>query len=331
MLKYADEDWYRVTSSSCGPVDITLNFTDAFGNIDMTLYDACGGGVVASSTGNGDSEAISIPPGESREYWLRVYLAGNVRNTYDMTITAAEGGTKVYPIEAGVSIPDDNAAGVDHGFIVPDPIVLTGLKVAVKIAHTWNGDLRVKLTHNGTTVTLIDRPGVPASSVGFNNDGFDVLLDDAAFTPIEDYDSGGPMVVGTFAPNESLSLFDGQDAAGLWTLNVSDHEDQDIGTLESWALHIPPAEPCDCGGDGDVNTNGSTDLADFAAFQRCFTGTNVGPPPLGCQSLNFDCDWDVDLDDFAEFMNVFTTTGNSEWCGPALRQTPPTVHTRATP
>ncbi|MFH0981214.1 MAG: proprotein convertase P-domain-containing protein [Planctomycetota bacterium] len=306
VLKYADGDWYRVHSSSCGPVEIRLDFTDAFGDIDMKLFDACGGNLVAASTGDGDTEVISLAPGVTADYWLRVYLAGSVRNTYNMTITAPAGGTAVYPIPAGVAIPDNYAPGVDHGFFVSDHTLMAGLKVGLKITHTWNGDLRVRLTHNGTTVTLIDRPGVPARALGFNNDGFDVILDDAAFTAIEDYDSGGPMVVGTFKPNQMLSAFNGQDAYGPWTLNVADLALYDVGTLDQWDLYVPPAEACECGGDGDFNGDGATDLADFAAFQRCFTGSDAGPLPPGCQVLNFDCDRDVDLEDFSEFIDNVT-------------------------
>ncbi len=320
VLKYADDDWYRVRSSSCGPVQVTLNFTDAFGNIDMKLYDACGGNVVAASTGSGDSEVITLPAGPSHDYWLRVYLAGSVRNTYSLTLTATAGGTVVYPIDAGsIPIPDNNAAGVNHTFSIPDHLLLAGLKVGVRITHTWNGDLRVKLTHNGVTATLIDRPGAPARTFGFNNDGFDVLLDDAAFTAIENYDSGGPMVVGTFRPNEPLSVFNGQDAYGAWTLNVADLAVSDTGTLDNWSLHVPPQEPCECGGDGDVNGDGATDCADFAAFQRCFTGPVGGPVPLGCQILNFNCDQHIDLDDFAEFLNVFTGPGQGGLHDPSAR------------
>lgn len=302
---YRDSDWYRIKSSNCGPVDILLEFTDAFGNIDMELYDACGGSVVASSKGIGDSETISIAPEPSREYWLKVRLASNARNTYNLTINAPDTGTMTFSAEAGISIPDNNLDGIEHSIWIPSHINLEGLKAAVRIDHTFNGDLEVTLTHETTTVTLIDRPGVPKSPVGFNNDGFDVMLDTIAASRIEDHDSGGPKVVGTFQPEESLGTFNGQDAFGQWTLRVADHEPGDTGTLISWALHIPPQEPCDCGGDGDFNGDANTDFADFAAFQRCFTGSDVGPPPIGCQLFNFDCDWDVDLDDFAEFMNWF--------------------------
>ncbi|MCP4592173.1 MAG: hypothetical protein GY842_15680 [bacterium] len=305
VVKYADDDWYLVRSSTCGPVEIRLDFVDAFGDINVELYADCGGPPIDGSTGQGDTESILLPAGPSDDYYVRVFLQSDVRNTYDMSITDVPGGTLVYPIPAGVSIPDENPTGVDQVFVVPDHFVTSGLKVGLHLTHTWNGDLKVTLSHDGTTITLLDRPGAPSRAVGYNNDGFDIILDDAAFVAIEDYDSGGPMVVGTFSPDDSLAAFDGEDIHGTWTLNVADLERLDEGTIDSWTLYAPPAEICECAGDGDFNTDGRTDFADFAFFQACFTGGSLGAPPAGCQPLNFDCDRDVDLDDFAVFASHF--------------------------
>jgi len=47
------------------------------------------------------------------------------------------------------------------------------------------------------------------------------------------------------------------------------------------------------------------DLADFATFQLCFTGTGGGPIEPGCEPMDFDDDDDVDLDDFEFFVARF--------------------------
>lgn len=39
-------------------------------------------------------------------------------------------------------------------------------------------------------------------------------------------------------PTGSLSLFDGEDAAGVWTLTIEDDTIGDNGTLRSWSLEI---------------------------------------------------------------------------------------------
>lgn len=54
---------------------------------------------------------------------------------------------------------------------------------------------------------------------------------------------------------------------------------------------------------GDVDGSGTVDLADFAYFQTCRSDVAGGQEPLSpeCIVLDFDCDNDVDLDDFGAF------------------------------
>ncbi|MCB9850178.1 MAG: PQQ-dependent sugar dehydrogenase [Phycisphaerales bacterium] len=62
---------------------------------------------------------------------------------------------------------------------------------------------------------------------------------------------------------------------------------------------------CDVGCDFDCDI----DLADFAVFQRCYTGdVGTGTPiyPPGCDCLDYDGDGDVDHNDHAEFLNRFS-------------------------
>ncbi len=52
---------------------------------------------------------------------------------------------------------------------------------------------------------------------------------------------------------------------------------------------------------GDLDQDGDRDLADAAAFQRCFTGAGGGPTGAGCLAAQFDEDGDVDAQDWASF------------------------------
>ncbi|MFH0983362.1 MAG: Ig-like domain-containing protein [Planctomycetota bacterium] len=54
---------------------------------------------------------------------------------------------------------------------------------------------------------------------------------------------------------------------------------------------------------GDADCDANVDLADFAAFQRCFTGAG-GTATSGCAMMRFDGDKDVDLADLALFDDV---------------------------
>ena len=51
---------------------------------------------------------------------------------------------------------------------------------------------------------------------------------------------------------------------------------------------------------GDCDEDSDVDLLDFACFVDCFTGPGGGILP-GCEVLDFDGDGDVDLLDYAEF------------------------------
>ncbi len=59
---------------------------------------------------------------------------------------------------------------------------------------------------------------------------------------------------------------------------------------------------CQLYGDGDFDEDGDVDLADFAAFQRCFNTTGV----LGCSAGNMAGDESIDLTDLAAFVDLLT-------------------------
>lgn len=57
---------------------------------------------------------------------------------------------------------------------------------------------------------------------------------------------------------------------------------------------------------GDYDHDGDADLADFAGFQRCFTGPSAGPLAGACVLCDLDLDEDIDPADFAAFALVLT-------------------------
>ena len=112
-------------------------------------------------------------------------------------------------------VPDGGATqsvvSVPAGFNVGD------VNVRVDVAHGFQGDVKVQLTSpQGTTVLLKNF----STTVG------------GPFTE-RTYDDEGAVT-----PAEPLSAFDGQAAAGDWTLTVSDFDASfiDNGVLRSWTL-----------------------------------------------------------------------------------------------
>jgi subtilisin-like proprotein convertase family protein len=168
--------------------------------------------------------------------------ANAVVNTYDNTVAS--------PF---VAIPDNSAVGATLTINVPDGGVIADINVGLIIAHTWQGDLIATLTHGATTVTIINRPGVPElGTFGFSTDNFGnpttntlfVLDDEAAQGPYNPPVAAVNNPVGSWkADGGLLSAFDGADPSGLWTLKVTDHAAADTGTLRrlNLAIDIIPA------------------------------------------------------------------------------------------
>jgi predicted outer membrane repeat protein len=58
-------------------------------------------------------------------------------------------------------------------------------------------------------------------------------------------------------------------------------------------------------GVGDFDCDHDLDLDDFASWAACMTGPYLGPYGAGCEAFDFEFDADVDMRDFAEFQEVF--------------------------
>jgi subtilisin-like proprotein convertase family protein len=146
----------------------------------------------------------------------------------------------------------NSAAYVSNSFpqTIPDSSTITStiqvpasagpiqdLDVGVNIMHSFDGDLDVTLTHVPTAKSI-----ALWNDVGGTNEGFEVRLNDEAGTDISGASNpkvDGP-ITGTFNPGGAalLSTFDGDDASGQWTLQITDDTAGDVGTLMSWSLFV---------------------------------------------------------------------------------------------
>ena len=177
------------------------------------------------------------------------------------------------------AIPDNNQTGVSSTITIPLGGSITDLDVDVVAAHTWPGDLIFTLSKDATSVVIVDRPGVPASTFGCSVDNVDTTLDDASATPVETTcNASPPGIGGTLKPNNPLSAFNGQDRAGTWTLKVTDNFAGDTGSLTSWCLSGAVA-----GGGGDpyasvqpVSIGLETDMIIGDTDSEPLTITNIG-------------------------------------------------------
>lgn len=91
IVKSTDVDWYQFNLGPYRKLTVNLSFTHANGDIDTALYAACGGSVVKSSAGTGDTEVMTYAnvSSETIPVYVKVYLYSDTRNSYDMTAASA--------------------------------------------------------------------------------------------------------------------------------------------------------------------------------------------------------------------------------------------------
>lgn len=172
---------------------------------------------------------------DSAHYWRVTALngcgTGQVSAVYQFT-TANE-----ICFTGSTGIPDSNTNGVDIQLNVIDAFIMGGMRVSADITHTYVGDLSIALSHNGTDVTLMDRPGYTGSGFGCSESNVLATFDDASAILVENECSTSPPAIGgVLQPEQALSQFNDTDISGLWTFNVSDSAGGDTGTVNQLCL-----------------------------------------------------------------------------------------------
>lgn len=161
--------------------------------------------------------------------------------------------------------PDGNAAGLSDVRTLNSAIGnIAGVTVGFKLTGEFNGDLYVYLRHSSGYTVLLNRPGKTSGNpVGYADSGFNVTFQDgAANGDVHLYQnattpSAGSPLTGTWQPDgrtndpasvtdaaartTTLSSFNGLNAAGEWTLYVSDLQSGGTNMLTEWSLQITGA------------------------------------------------------------------------------------------
>ncbi len=169
-------------------------------------------------------------------------------------------------VAVNISIPDGLSTGRASVTNITSLIGgLTDVNVTLNVSGGWNGDLYAYLVHDSGFAVLLNRAGKRAAdSLGYDDAGFNVTLDDqAANGDIHSYrltlstnhntPLGGPLT-GTWAPDgrtndpanvldthprtDLLGSFNGLNPNGEWVLFVADDASGDISTLVSWSLEL---------------------------------------------------------------------------------------------
>ncbi len=122
---------------------------------------------------------------------------------------------------------------------VPISLPITDVNVAVEITHE-NADHLVVWVESPSATVVFLATQLATQAAGFPN----TVFDDESSTHIL---LAAAPYAGSYAPVESLSAFDGENAQGTWSLMVYDRESGATGSLLSWRLSFnesctPPAE-----------------------------------------------------------------------------------------
>ena len=166
---------------------------------------------------------------------------------------------------------------------VPDSFTITGVDVGIHIPHEWQGDAQFRLVHGSTTVTLVQRPGAlmePPYGFFAENYGTSTSLMHFTAEAAQVYDNpplfdGIDNVTGDWLPiTGTMNDFNGQNAQGVWRLEVEDCAEAFTGSVESFRITLLGGGPAPCYANCDSSTTAPVlNVADFTCFlQRYAAG-----------------------------------------------------------
>ncbi|RXR20701.1 T9SS type A sorting domain-containing protein [Flavobacterium amnicola] len=185
------------------------------------------------ATGNTTTTSFSVSGlTQGTDYWWRVlpknsgcqgvFTSGFKFTTFVLNCTNYNNNTPV-------AISASGAPTINSIINVPSGGTLSDVNLTMNITHTYVSDL---------TITLLGPTG--ASAIVFNqscgsSQNINTTFDDSGSVLAC---GGNPAVSGIVIPANALSVFNGTNPVGNWTLRVADGFNLDGGTLNSWSLNL---------------------------------------------------------------------------------------------
>ncbi|MCG8456192.1 MAG: carboxypeptidase regulatory-like domain-containing protein, partial [Holophagales bacterium] len=162
---------------------------------------------------------------------------------------------------------------------------VAGVRLGFNADHTYRGDIQLTLeSPSNTRVQIVTQSG------GDGDNNFDVLLDDTSGNPLDDGNAdntAAPFYDRTAAPDAAFTPFDGETAAGTWTLEICDAFGGDSGTYNRSQLQVDIGTPGVVTGTVSVPADGLTEFVmpeDSAA--HFFTAG--GEPFFALSTIDYD-------------------------------------------
>ena len=164
---------------------------------------------------------------------------------------------------------------LDRTFFVGTSYTVNDVDIGILLTHTYRSDLRITLRSPlGTTVNVM------LNTAG-DGDHLNDLFDDEAGTAIASHapavtdpqTPAPPPYSHNHRPSAAFTAFDGQNAAGTWTLSICDSVAQDVGNFARADLYIsqPPVTFADL---SLAKTVSNTNPANGAAISYILTISN---------------------------------------------------------
>jgi subtilisin-like proprotein convertase family protein len=201
--------------------------------------------VLAANVPNDGNQVISVPEIRAPNCFVMVEAVGNIFFSISARSFSIGDFNKTcntyFAADTPLTIPDNDPKGVSSSITVTEDISIERIDVRLieqinnsltgpGIDHSYLGDLTVSLqSPQGTTVDLIRE---------ICGSGQDI---EATFSDAGDAlecNSFNPGISGVKKAIEDLSAFNGENARGIWTLTVTDAQDEDVGSLQAWGLEI---------------------------------------------------------------------------------------------
>lgn len=279
----------NAATSVAFPTNFTWSTASGSGvtyDIDIAT-DAAFASIVDNATGLGTAAYTSNALVGGTIYFWRVRANNNCGNgsfSPSFSFTTENCGTYA-STNVPVTISASGTPTITSTINVPVGGTITDLNVLnLTGTHSWINDLIVTLTGpTGASAILWTR-------ICNNENNFDVNFDDGA-TPgaLPCPPTGG----GTYQPNQALSVFNGTNPSGVWTLTIEDVANQDGGALNTWELEICATPACTeptvptisatnsgiCNGESttlSVATGTLNDATDWTWYSTSCGGTALG-------------------------------------------------------
>ncbi len=279
---------------------------------------AAGGGTGANATPFKIRTGLTYPAGKPMNLVLNLTTAQGPLSI-PFTIQTTGGAPTPVAATGPVAIPDNDGIGVALSIPVAGfTNVLSKVAVQLRLTHTFDGDLVLRLRSPDNTVVLLSYQ-LGGAGAGFGTDcpasANDTTFDDQAAVSIL---TGAAPFIGSFRPQQPLSAFAGKSGAqvnGNWTFEVADIGAADIGNIECVGLLLNGAlmgPGCNAlpsavaGGPYSANEGGTTLLSGSGS-------------DLDGQPLTFT--WDLDGDAVFGETGGGATRGNETGSSPTFSAT----------